>query len=171
MEQALAEERIESIAKGELPRIARDFFQKGKRAAGAKASIEELHNFRISAKKFRYTLELFACIYAAPLARLQEQMKRTQALLGDINDIATVQQMILGANGAHRIEQWLEKRRQKRTEEFCRYWGEQFGAPEMAPRWIEHLSHPAAETRILKKPVKSAGTKLRSSERAQWAVA
>ena len=171
MEQALAEERIESAAKGELPRIARDFFQKGKRATGTKASTEELHQFRISAKKFRYTLELFACLYDAPLARLQEQMKRTQALLGGINDIATVQQMILGYKGTHGVEQWLEKRQQKRTEGFCRYWEEQFGAPETALRWIEHLSNPAAETRTLKKPVKSGGTKLRSPGRAQWAVA
>src|ERR1700680_471193 len=150
MEQAFAEERIESTAKVELPRIARDFFQKGETAAGTKASTEELHQFRISTKKFRYTLEFFACLYDAPLARLQEPMKRTQALLGDINDIATVQQMISGHKGTHGVEQWLKKRQEKRTEEFCRYWEEQFGAPETAPRWIEYLSHPAAETRTTK---------------------
>jgi CHAD domain-containing protein len=167
MEQTLAEEPIESTAQRELPRMARDFFKKGKRAAGTKASIEELHQFRISAKKFRYTLELLDCVCDDSLVRLQEPMKRTQTLLGDINDIATLQQMVLGHKGAHAVEQWLEKRQQKRIDEFRRYWKEQFGAPETATEWIERLSHPAAESRILKKPVKSGGTTLR----AQWAVA
>jgi CHAD domain-containing protein len=167
MEPTLAEEQIESTAQRELPRMARDFFKQGKRAAGTKASIEELHNFRISAKKFRYTLELLACIYDDSLVRLQEPMKRTQTLLGDINDIATLQQMVLGHKGAHAVEQWLEKRQQKRIEEFRWYWKEQFGAPETAAEWIRHLSDPATETRKLKKPVKSGGTTLR----AQWAVA
>lgn len=171
MEQAVAEEPIESTAKEELPRMATDFFQMGKRAVGAKASTEELHQFRISVKKFRYTLELFACIYDAPLAGFQEQMKRTQTLLGDVNDIATVQQMILGQQGIHRVEQWLGKRQNKRMEEFRRYWEEYFGASETALRWIEYLSHPTAETPTLRKPVKSGGTTLRSSGRAQSAVA
>jgi CHAD domain-containing protein len=171
MDQMLAEERIESTAQRELPRMARDFFKKGKRAAGTKASIEELHNFRISAKKFRYTLELLACVYDAPIVCLQEPMKRTQTLLGDINDIATLQQMVSGHKGAHAVEQWLEKRQQRRMEEFRRYWKEQFGAPETATEWIERLSHPAAVSRTLKKPAESAETTFRPSVRARSAVA
>jgi len=170
-EQMVAEEQIESTAQRELPRMARVFFKKGKRAAGTKASIEELHHFRILAKKFRYTLELLARIYDAPLAGLQEPMKRTQALLGDINDIATVQQMVLHLKAAHVVERWLEKRQQKRVEEFRRYWKEQFGAPETAAEWIERLSHPAAESRTLKKPAESAGTTVQSRGRARAAVA
>jgi CHAD domain-containing protein len=170
-EPMFAEEQIESTAQRELPRMARDFFKKGKKAAGTKASIEELHHFRISAKKFRYTLELLACVYDAPIERLQEPMKQTQALLGEINDIATVQQMVLHHKGAHGIEQWLEKRQQRRIEEFRRYWKEQFGAPETAAEWIARLSHSAAESRTLKKPAKSAETTFQPSRRARSAVA
>ena len=99
-------------------------------------------------------------------------MKQTQTLLGDINDIATVQQMVLGHKGTHAVEQWLEKRQQKRIEEFRRYWKEQFGAPETAVEWIERLSHPVEESRTLKKPAESADATFQSSSRrARSAVA
>jgi len=50
-------------------------------------AIEPLHAMRISAKRLRYTLELFADDFGAEGVRAIEQIKEVQALLGTLHDI------------------------------------------------------------------------------------
>lgn len=51
------------------------------------AAIEPLHAMRISAKRLRYTLELFADDFGAEGQRAIDQIKEVQALLGTLHDI------------------------------------------------------------------------------------
>jgi len=50
-------------------------------------AIEPLHAMRISAKRLRYTLELFADDFGAEGERAIDQIKEVQALLGTLHDI------------------------------------------------------------------------------------
>ena len=60
---------VEAVARRELPRLAEAFFREGRRAASQEASAKQLHKFRLAAKRFRYTLELFAELYG-PVAAI-----------------------------------------------------------------------------------------------------
>ena len=84
---------VENIARQTLCGMAKDFFERGNAAANPKAAPDELHRFRIAAKKFRYSIELLAPLYGATLIRWLERIKGVQTLLGDINDYETVRQI------------------------------------------------------------------------------
>ena len=113
---------LQEMAQHALDRIAQDFLERGNEAASPKASPHHMHRFRIVAKKFRYTLELFQ-----PLNPLVERIKRVSALLGDINDCVTAA-AIVPPLAAH-----LKKRQRKKTEEFRLYWASEFARQRKKP--------------------------------------
>src|SRR5262249_584443 len=49
---------VDYDAAARLPKMAKRFLSAGDDATGKKSSAEELHHYRIEAKKFRYTLEV-----------------------------------------------------------------------------------------------------------------
>jgi CHAD domain-containing protein len=57
-------------------------------------TIEELHDMRISGKRLRYSAECLREIYPDQLALLIELLKRSQDLLGDIQDCVVQRTMI-----------------------------------------------------------------------------
>ncbi len=61
---------IEVTATHNLQPMLREFLSRGKQAIRPKAALEKIHQFRIVAKRLRYTLELFGPIYGASLGRL-----------------------------------------------------------------------------------------------------
>lgn len=72
-----------------LPALAEEFFDSGRAALSAHASYQKLHRFRLQAKRFRYTLELFESFYAREMPLGAEILKELQERLGAINDCAT----------------------------------------------------------------------------------
>ena len=110
------------MAQHALDRLDKDFLERGNEAASPKASPHDMHRFRIVAKRYRYTLELFQS--SNPLV---ESIKRVSALLGDINDCVTAAQIVppLAAR--------LKKRQRKKTEEFREYWAAEFQKPRKKP--------------------------------------
>jgi CHAD domain-containing protein len=119
---ALGEESINDVSRRLLAHGMKDFLEQGKDASSPHASPERLHNFRITAKKFRYALELFQPLYGSALNPILGSLKGLSALLGDINDCVTVAALAkkLGANA--RVAERLKKSQQKKTEEFQEYW-------------------------------------------------
>lgn len=173
---ALAEARddfcgiaIEETAGRALRGMTQDFLQRGGEASQAKASPRALHQFRIASKKFRYTLELFVPLYGPPLNRQLEDIKRTQTLLGDINDCVTVGELVAHYKGGSALADWLKKRQRKRTEVFRQYWRKEFGGRESAPAWIDSLRRLTAKQHEMKKPM--ASSRSASSNRRRGAVA
>ena len=57
-------------------------------------TIEQLHNLRISGKRLRYSAESLRELYPDRLALLIELLKRSQDLLGEIQDCVTQRGMI-----------------------------------------------------------------------------
>lgn len=113
---------VEATADEILPEMAKELFTLGKAAAREKASVEEIHEFRIAAKNFRYTLDFFAPVYGASHQRLLKQLKSVQALLGDINDCASVRRLLSGQHGARPVLAALKKRQRKKIAEFRHLW-------------------------------------------------
>jgi CHAD domain-containing protein len=132
-----------------LPRMAGDFLERGKAAAQAKASPEKLHAFRIAAKKFRYTLEIFAPVYGNKLHSWLKSIKAIQTVLGDINDCVTVSQILSDYKDADAAVGWLKKRQRRKADQFSRIWQEEFGDPESTRARVYALASPG---QIMKKP-------------------
>ncbi|MGA3016982.1 MAG: CHAD domain-containing protein [Bryobacteraceae bacterium] len=138
----LRQSKAEAFAHRELPRLAARFFREGARAAAPQASAGQRHRFRLAAKKFRYTLELFAEFYGPAAAHWTAQVKELQSLLGAMNDCRAARDLVDALGGNPRIEASLKKRQRRKSLEFRRAWTARFGAADAARQWIEWLSHP-----------------------------
>ena len=169
--EELSRASIAKAAQRILPRMAQEFFERGKEAAKTKASPRELHQFRIVSKKFRYTLELFTSVYGPPLNSSLERITGVQGLLGDINDCDTVRTMLSQYQDADRVTSWLKKRQRRRIEEFQRYWMETFAADGELRNWRALLNHPVRDMREARKPAARAGMASRTIGRRPAAVA
>lgn len=168
---AFAKAAIARTAQRVLPRMARQFFERGNDAAKTKASPRELHQFRIASKKFRYTLELFTSVYGPPLNSSMEKIRNAQRLLGEINDCETVRGMLSQYKTADRLTSWLKKRQRRKMEQFQRYWTETFAAEGELRKWSALLSRPAGSVREARKPPARAGLVSQTAGRRPVAVA
>src|SRR5688572_16015704 len=77
-----------------LPKMARKYFNRGHHALGSKRAWDEIHEFRLETKRFRYTLELFRSQYGPALDQRIEELKHIQKLLGDANDFMVTASLI-----------------------------------------------------------------------------
>jgi CHAD domain-containing protein len=148
----LRQSKAEAFAHRELPRLGARFFREGARAAAPEASAGERHRFRLAAKKFRYTLELFAEFYSPAAAHWITQVKELQSLLGAMDDCRSVRHLVDALGGNPKIEASLKKRQRRKSLEFRRAWTAHCGAPDCAKQWIQSLSHPP------RKPVARSST-------------
>jgi triphosphatase len=145
-------EAIHELARRTLGRGAKDFLKQGNEASRPGASPKGMHRFRIASKKFRYALELFQPVYESRLKPVVASLKRVSTLLGDINDSVTVAEMVADYKGGNRLADRLKKRQVKKTEEFRKYWKEEYSDGDRLRGSIEHLKAPETP----KKPVASS---------------
>jgi CHAD domain-containing protein len=162
---------IAGTAQRMLPRMTQEFLERGNEAAGTKISPQGLHRFRIATKRFRYTLELFAPVYGSPLESSLEKVRRTQELLGDINDCDTVRRLLSHFKEADKLTSWLKKRQHRRIEEFQRYWTDTLAGDGELRSWRALLSRPGGVARQARKPVGRAGMASQTGGRRPVAVA
>jgi CHAD domain-containing protein len=135
-------QRVDPVATNELARMAAKFFSSGNRAAIAKASEDEVHQFRIAAKKFRYALELFAQLYGSEVNQWLENIARVQSLLGVANDCRVVRTMVSQIGGYRGFEAVLEKNQRRKMERFRRLWADEFAQPIAVRQWLRALRLP-----------------------------
>ena len=83
-----------------LPALAEVFFRSGDAAAAPNSSYRKLHRFRLRAKRFRYTLELFEGFYRSEMAAGAKVLKGVQDRLGAINDCVTTIDLLAEDPGA-----------------------------------------------------------------------
>jgi len=124
-----------------LPALAEDFFQTGDAAATSESSYQTLHHFRLRAKRFRYTLELFERFYGSEMATGAKALKGVQDHLGAINDCVTTVELLAADPIAIAA---IQKRLDQRTRVFQSYWRTRFPAPKRN-WWRQWLSQPRAE--------------------------
>ncbi len=136
--------RVAEIAAARLAKDVRDFFSKGKDVASAGQSARNLHRFRIEAKKFRYTLELFQPVYGDAVETRLENMRDLQTALGDINDCRAANALLKEIGADDSLRQAVKKKQRKRLEDFHKVWDERFAPPETRRDWLQafHLAAP-----------------------------
>jgi CHAD domain-containing protein len=132
-------------ASSKLPELARGFFEAGYEVAAADNSFKALHRFRLLTKRFRYTLELFTPCYGPGLTQRIKSLRTLQQYLGDINDCAATEALLLERKDLRvgerdRLVQRLEELAVIRTAKFHRYWQQDFGRPGRERWWIDYLS-------------------------------
>lgn len=121
-----------------LPKLADDFFAAG-RLAAKQTDIEYLHEFRLRAKRFRYTLELFQTYYGRDIKDCLRRLRKLQDYLGDINDCAVTMVMLRGDGDAGMAVQRLLD---QRLAQFGRHW--RLYSSRLQGMWRDWLSHPRA---------------------------
>ena len=128
----------------ELPVLAREFFVLGRTAAKADASPVELHAFRLSAKRFRYTLELFTPMYGPGLKAKIELVRKIQGILGDRQDCAVLCERLKRHDRApgplHETLLKLSEKGRGLEEKFRRHWHDVFDAEGAEAAWMRYLS-------------------------------
>jgi CHAD domain-containing protein len=123
-----------------LPALAGEFFRVGAEAAAKQGDYAALHRFRLQAKRFRYTLELFEPFYGRKAALILAGMRELQDRLGEINDCLTTLELV----GRHPSAAWLVKELlAKRDQKFHDCWQTRF-TKKRAAQWSKWLSQPSA---------------------------
>lgn len=124
-----------------LPRLAARLFTAGNLAVAPEASKEEMHRFRIHAKQFRYTLELFQPVYGGDLEDHLADLRALQDKLGRLNDCVTTQEMVKENAAAAAA---LARRAERCATEFRAHWTRHFD-PTARKRWKTWLSGAQAD--------------------------
>jgi CHAD domain-containing protein len=125
-----------------LPALAVAFFAQGK-ALTPQAAPEALHSFRLQSKRFRDILELFRPCYNPRLERLLKSLRDIQQILGELNDLTTMRQL-LADRGFDKSKQHvldsLAARMAEKPEQFFALWQKTFARAGEARRWVNYLA-------------------------------
>ncbi len=134
-----AAKTIEVFAADILPAMASKFFRAGRKAQDHGAGSKSLHAFRLKSKRFRYTLELFAPLFAKGWQDRVEAVERIQHLLGEVSDCqASVE--ILKQDPA--MVQFLDKRERENLKKFQKLWQKKIDKDGEKRGWMKYLRHP-----------------------------
>jgi CHAD domain-containing protein len=132
-----------------LPRLAKRFLQTGFAAVEEDLRGEELHDFRIQAKRFRYVLEFLQPCYGQAMDTYLEAVRGLQTALGDLNDCCstrTLLEELLGPGDPptrhKKLFGALDRLEQDRLEKYRVYWNQSLGTPDYRERFLRYLAHP-----------------------------
>jgi CHAD domain-containing protein len=148
---------LEGIATGSLPRLSRRFFDAGERAARS-GSLAELHNLRIRAKQFRYTLELFLPIYGGLSQDWVREVRSVQSILGAINDYRTVLSLATEVGCGNKLRAALKRSQCRKIRTFREVWTERFSGPRAA-QWARSLRTPGGRRKPAPKPISASAAR------------
>lgn len=127
-----------------LPPMADEFFAAGRKTMLKASSPQRLHAFRLAAKRFRYTLELFAPFYGPVFRSRLSQVREIQALLGKRQDCAVAAgrlRLLADQDEAARdCVILVEARGAKLEVDFRTYWHQAFDAEGEALLWRRYLA-------------------------------
>lgn len=128
-----------------LPIIALEYFAAGEALFSGEKNPEELHQFRLKTKHFRYTMELFESQYGARFGLLMKRLKPVQDALGEINDAATALAW-MQQDDSPKAREYLTERIAKKSAGFEKYWKTIFNKAGERKRWQTVLAKPLRGT-------------------------
>jgi CHAD domain-containing protein len=127
-----------------LPLLVRDYFWAGRDLhAAATFSSDAFHQFRLTGKRLRYTLELFRPCYGPELDGRLATLRKAQRLLGDANDCVAVKKLLDSGfrklPGTPSLLKFLDQAALERWAEFRTFWQREADAEGEEERWIQLL--------------------------------
>lgn len=140
------------LARTGLPPLAAAFFKDGRKTILKAESATRLHEFRLTAKRFRYTLELFRDFFGPVYQGRMDSVREIQSLLGKRQDYAVLAARLApfapidDALQAALTES--ETRGLRCEDEFRRYWVEKFDAPGEELKWQRYLTRRPPATKV-----------------------
>ncbi len=147
---------VRANLRARLPAIALEFFAKGRKAMKPKRTWDQMHAFRLAAKEFRYTLELFRPILGDELEARLEAVRKIQQFLGDVNDAVNVRKLLKDTDSGDPLREKLARKAESRRKALILYWNGQFDAPGELEKWKAYLAAEADS------PKKAAQQKVRA---------
>ena len=126
-----------------LPELARKYFTAGRDAMQEKRTWEDMHEFRLLTKRFRYTLEIFREFYGPGLEARIDQLRKMQNHLGEINDLIVTGQMLAEVASTAEVRDRFQAEAGKKTAKVRKYWERTFALPEVEGAWTAYLERYA----------------------------
>jgi CHAD domain-containing protein len=126
-----------------LPKMARRYFEAGRKAIDGKRPPDELHAFRLKTKRLRYTLELFSPLYGPSMDRYLKALRELQGALGKVSDYQAIQRVLAGDRD---LEKRLEHALKGKLKELRHIW-RAFDAPGQLKRWRAYLASDQSKPR------------------------
>ncbi len=144
-----------------LPKMARRYFEAGRKAIDNKTPPEKLHAFRLETKRFRYSLELFRPVYGPALERYLNQLRELQGALGKVSDCQAIQRVLAGDR---KLKSEMEHALQGKLKSLRQSW-RAFDSEGQLKRWRTYLSREPSSPRA-RRHAKTPARKMRSPPRA-----
>ncbi len=130
---------IQENLQARLPKVVAAFFREGRKAMKPSRKWDEMHEFRLRAKEFRYTLELFRPLYGTALNTRLESLRKIQQLLGDVSDAVATRKLIKGLAEAAPLREKLAKKAETKLKTLRTYWRQEFDAEGELEGWKDDL--------------------------------
>jgi CHAD domain-containing protein len=119
-----------------LPKMARKYFEAGRKAIEGRQPPEELHGFRLETKRFRYTLELFRPLYGPNLDRYLKALHELQGALGKVSDYQAIQRVL---SHDPELKKQIERTLKGKVKSLRQSW-RAFDSDGQLKRWRSYLS-------------------------------
>lgn len=129
------------------PAMVADYFEAGRQALSPGKSWDEIHQFRLATKRFRYTLEILRPAYRRGIEPIIESLRRLQTLLGDVNDCVATSEMLMSLPDTEELRRSLDERANARSEKLRAYWRRQFDAPGNCDHWRRYMQSGACRSK------------------------
>ncbi len=142
-------------ARALLPKMARRYFEAGRKAIADKRPVDKLHAFRLETKRFRYTLELFRPLYGPNLDRYLKALRELQGALGKVSDYQAIGRVL--ANDRELTSQ-IERALKGKVKDLRGSW-KAFDSPGQLKRWRTYLAGDHSRPRA-KKPARATSKKI-----------
>ncbi len=119
-----------------LPKMARKYFDAGRKAIEGKRPPDKLHGFRLKTKQFRYTLELFRPVYGPNLDRYLKALRELQSALGKVSDYQAIQRVL---SSDKELKKQIEHTLKGKIKDLRQSW-RAFDSDGQLKRWRAYLA-------------------------------
>ena len=119
-----------------LPKMARKYFDAGRKAIEGKRPPDKLHGFRLKTKQFRYTLELFRPVYGPNLDRYLKALRELQGALGKVSDYQAIQRVL---SSDKELKKQIEHTLKGKIKDLRQSW-RAFDSDGQLKRWRAYLA-------------------------------
>jgi CHAD domain-containing protein len=130
-----------------LPKMARKYFEAGRKTIEGKRPPDELHGFRLETKRFRYTLELFRPLYGPNLDRYLKSLRELQSALGKVSDYQAIQRVL---SKDHELKKQIDHTLKGKVRDLRHTW-RVFDAQGQLKRWRTYLAGDHSKPRTGRK--------------------
>ena len=122
-----------------LPKLARKYFSRSRYALAKKRGWDEIHEFRLATKRFRYTLELFRPEYGPGLEKRIDELKQVQKLLGDANDCMVTATLLEPLPDTAELRAELAATAESKLNKLRSWWRANLASKAAEERWVLYL--------------------------------